>query len=76
MILNDKYYLDDIESGEWREVSKEEHDSRTAWLKSIGDEAVKNGYKPQIIMWGTPESLNDQRTGIFDILRNPENKSE
>jgi hypothetical protein len=53
MELNGKYFLSDIESGQWYQVSKEEHDAHLAFVKSMADEAIKHGYKGQIYLAGT-----------------------
>lgn len=59
MILNDKYYIDDIETGEWFEVSKETHDAQIERIKSISTAAIKAGYKPIIYLAGTTENNSD-----------------
>ncbi len=60
MIINGRYYINDIESGEDYEVSKEAYEQYFEQKKLIMKSIVDKGYKGIVIVCGTGSSFKDK----------------
>ena len=73
MLLGDRYLLQDIESGQWYEVSKQYHDDYLKFIEDISKSITSNSnYKGKVIIFGTGGEL-DNTEDLQKMFYEPEN---
>lgn len=72
MLLGDRYLLQDIESGQWYEVSKEYHDNYLKFIEDMSKSITSNSnYKGKQMIFGTGDNIDN--TDLKEMFTDPVN---